>query len=82
MKRRMGIYNILGVVFLVLQLPGYLDSFLHPEPGNVDVAERWGGYLGFNFMLIVSVIFFISAAQLKKKIKQQENDQDIDSIGR
>lgn len=82
MKRRMVIYNVLGVIFLVFQLLGYLGNILHPEPKDVDFAERLGGYVGFNFMLILAVIFFISARQLKKKINQQQIDQDIDSIGR
>lgn len=82
MKRRMVIYNVLGVIFLVFQLLGYLSNILHPEPGDVDFAERLGGYVGFNFMLILSVMFFISARQLKKRLKQKQIDQDINSIGR
>ncbi len=48
MKRRMTIYNILGIIFLLFQLPEYIGNLLYTEFKDVEqdlgVAVRLGGY--------------------------------------
>ncbi len=76
MKRRIKIYNILGYVFIFLQLASYAGS-TSEKVDYVSVYEKVGYYVGYNILLIVAIIFFISARELKKKIKAEENQKSI-----
>lgn len=82
MKRRVKIYNIIAVLMLILQVISYLGSLTMERKVITDTAERIGSYIGYNFFLIIVIIFLISAGRLKKKIKQQEVNEAVDSIGR
>ena len=81
MKRRLTVYFTLAYVFLGLQIISYLGGAASKEKIPEDSAERLGYLIGSHFFTILSCTFFISAFQLKKKIKKKENDEKIDSIG-
>ena len=82
MKRRLIIYNTLTYVFLGLQIISYLANAASNNKLPEDPAERMGHYFGLQIFGLISFIFFISANQLRKKIKKTEESNNIDSIGK
>jgi len=81
MKRRLIVYKILAYTFLGLQIISYLAMTASKEKIPEDQAERIGYYFGLNIFAIISFIFFISIFRLRKKIKKEEDNTKIDSIG-
>jgi len=74
--------NFFAIIMLVMQLIGYLGSI--DSNGKLFAAETKpiSYYIGFNFLLIISIVLFSIARSLKKKLKRKEIVNIIDSIGK
>ena len=74
--------NIIAIVLVVYQILSYLGSLDNEKRIFKSNAEFYGYYLGVNLPIIISVVLFIIAASLKKKLRQKRENDIIDSIGK
>lgn len=81
MQRKIKTLKVIGTVLLALQIIVYLSSFGKQSEKPTDTAELFGYYTGFNLLLIIAVILLINAYSLKKRLKKQEQQDLVDSIG-
>ncbi len=81
MKRRIKIYTVLAYVFAGLQLLNYLGQATSANSAPSNAAERTGYYAGMHIFAIIAVLLFIAAFRLRKKMKNAEADNMVDSIG-
>ena len=77
MKAKRRIFIGLGWFFLVFQILGYLGSINDPE---VIQSASLPFMLGYNFLLMLAIVFFVRANRLKRKIKRKADRQQIDSF--
>ena len=82
MKRKIKILNIIASVFLVFQILAYLGNINKKTEEIPDLAGKLAYYFGFNLPLIISVILYWRAYYLKKKLKQKNEIEQIESIGK
>lgn len=81
MKTRKNIYLWLGIILIVLNLLVDITA-----PGTMLKADGDGsfnvGYLiGYNFLIIIGLVFLRLAFKLQRKIKMQEQRKMIDTLG-
>ena len=85
MKKRnltIKILRIIATIFLVVQIFSYIGVLTaHSEP-LTEPAEIAGYYFGLNTFLLISLILFVIAYRLQKKLKKSTQVDLIDSIGK
>jgi hypothetical protein len=65
-QRKIKVFNIIAISLLVLQILSYLGQMgKSPEP-VAEQSELIGYYLGYNILIIISIILFIRVSKLKK----------------
>ena len=77
-KSKVRNLNIIAVILLVIQVLGYISSMK-----NIDVetpSRNVGFYIGYNFWIVLSLFFFMRAANLKKKLSENDNNTIPNSI--
>ena len=74
--------NIIAIGLLVFKVLSYLGSSTNEKNIILSRTELLGNYFGFNLPLIISVVLFIIASTLNKRMKQKRADDMIDSIGK
>jgi hypothetical protein len=81
MKAKIKTFNIIAICLVVFQLFGYLgNAGKKPAEGNAgdDIAYN----IGFNIFFITAIILFIITFFLRRKLKRNEKEDMIDSIGK
>jgi K+-sensing histidine kinase KdpD len=78
MKTKRIVFIILGWVFIVFQLAGYLGSLASKEPVFRENSPQY--IIGFNFMIIVGILFLFLANRQKRKIKRTLEEREFDSF--
>lgn len=76
------VLRIIAILFIIFQILGYIGAMAGDREIPTDSAERIGFYIGFNFFLYISIIFFVWAARVKKKMKLQKEIEIIETIGK
>ena len=74
--------NFFAILLLVMQIIGYLGSIDSNGKLFAEGVKPFSYYIGFNFLLIFSILLFFIARSLKKKQKRKEMAEIIDSIGK
>lgn len=80
--KKIKILNVVAIILLVFQILSYLGNLNTPKNNSTEMADLIAYYIGYNLPLIISVILFIIASSLKKKMKQNRTNDMIDSIGK
>jgi uncharacterized membrane protein len=78
MRKRRILFIVLGWLFLFLQLVNYLPK--NNDPNLVFKGANIPYIIGYNFYLILVIIFFLLANRLKHKILQQKQKEQMDSF--
>jgi hypothetical protein len=82
MKKKIKILNIVAIILFVFQILSYLGNLNTPKNTIVEKSELIGYYFGFNLAIVISVVLFIIAYSLKRKLKQNTTNDMIDLIGK
>ncbi|MDA3616354.1 hypothetical protein [Polluticaenibacter yanchengensis] len=75
------IKQVVAYVLLTLQALSYVSVLAEPGPPFNNPAELLGYSFGFNLFLIIAIMLLRNVRKLKKKLKRQEEEQLINSIG-
>jgi hypothetical protein len=81
MKRARLILDIIALLLIVFQLPGYFGT-TDKEPTKAQGLGLAAFYIGFNLPPIMAITSLIIAQYLKSKINKNEASDIIDSIGK
>lgn len=82
LPRKIKTLRITGVILLVLQLFSYLGNKGLPAEPHTDQTELIGYYIGYNLLFFIAIILFIIAYSLNRKLKKQQQEETIESIGK
>jgi quinol-cytochrome oxidoreductase complex cytochrome b subunit len=78
MKAKRTLFIILGWLFMVFQLAGYLGSLESKKPMFKENSPQY--IIGFNFMIIFGAFFLFLANRQKKKIKRRSEEREFVSF--
>lgn len=78
-RLRIKKYTIIAVLLLTIQILGYLGSLFSSEEKLKFKSVPY--FLGFNIFIIIAVFFLIEIRHLRKKLKNQDLQNKIRSIG-
>ncbi len=81
MLKRIKRLNIIGYVLVGFQALVYFSSLTRKSESIEDPAELAGYYFGYNLWLMIAIVLFIKARNIRKKLKQLELKDMVDSIG-
>lgn len=81
MRITRNIFIILGIIFIAVNLIGYLAGAKpFPENDKVSLANMIGYFIGSNFLFICGCVFLSFANKLNKKIKKKNDRAMVDSL--
>lgn len=84
MKSRRGLYIIVGIILIVINLLIDLLEFSKFNKGSNDSAYTIGYFIGSHVLLLFGLILLRIAYKLQQKIKKTDNnhlEESIDNIG-
>lgn len=83
MHKRIKILNTIGYVLITLQILSFAGNISKNQEMITDKSELIGYYLGSNLLLIISIILFLRARSIRKKLNNSNtSDTLINSIGK
>lgn len=75
--------NTIGYVLITLQILSFIGKIGQKQEVIADKNELIGYYIGSNFLLIISIVLFLRARSLRKKLnKSNQSNASINSIGK
>jgi len=83
MQKTINRFNRIAIIMLIVQVLSYFTS-KHQEAlaEMTNPGVRIGYYIGSNFLLFLSLAFFAYAWRLKKKLRQKNQADFINNIGK
>ena len=82
-QKKISTRRTVAIVLVALQFFSYLGTITDKgSEKHGNAAESTGYYIGYNFFLIVALVLFINVGALKKKMRKEEENKSIDSIGK
>nr|WP_315145445.1 hypothetical protein [uncultured Flavobacterium sp.] len=83
MNKRIKRLNTIGYVLITLQILSFIGRIGQKQEVIADKNELIGYYVGSNFLLIISIILFLRARSLRKKLNNSnQSNASINSIGK
>jgi hypothetical protein len=79
MRIAKNIFLIFGIAFILINTLAYLGGHA-PFLKNRSPATQIGYFIGSNFFFIMGVVFFLISNRYKKKIKNNKDNELVDSL--
>ncbi len=81
MKKKIKTLNTVATCLVAAQVIGYMGK-AKEQPIDATAINSTAYYIGFNFPLITAIILYIVAFFLRLKLKRNEKEDMVDSIGK
>lgn len=83
MNKRIKRLNTIGYILLTLQILSFIGKIGQKQEVIADKYELIGYYVGSNLLIIISIILFLRARSLRKKLNHfNQSEASINSIGK
>lgn len=79
MRIAKNIFLILGILFILFNLLGYVAGH-KPFDRSLDTNGQIGYFIGSNIFFIIGLIFLLISNRYKKKIKNKKDKELVESL--
>lgn len=82
MRIAKNVFLVLGILCILMQFAGYLATgkMLLTQTEEYDIAGKIAYHIGYNFFLIIGVVFLLISYGFKRKIKRTKVREMVDSL--